>query len=125
MANINANEIERQSKRVYEQTVNCSHRISQIIENLDDISNLVKSEDSNLSNEIIKLIQIYSTLDKKIYEKFRNVASIMDNYAKKSLHIDNVVTQEVKSSNSNLDTISSQLNSLNNDVPEIFDTSWE
>lgn len=118
MANIDANEIARQANRVKEQTVNCTQRILQIVENLDYISGQVISEDSSLSNEIKQLSQIYTSLEKKIYTNFRSVSDVMENYAKKSLQINETITQEVKSSNANLDSINSALNSMG--APEIY-----
>ena len=125
MANFDANEIERQAKRVDEQTLVFSTKVRDVVDNLNNMSNIVRSEDSSLSQEISSLVQTYLVLENKLSSNFKNLSYVMHNYAKKSLQIGDEVTQNVKISNSNLDSINSQLNSLNSDIPEIFDTSWE
>lgn len=119
MANINANEIERQAGRLDTQNVIFTKKVRDVINNLDNIAITVKSEDSSLSNEISKLSQNYAVLENKLSTNFKNLALIMHNYAKKSLSLDQTVTSEVKSTNTNLDNISSELNSVNS-APEIY-----
>ena len=119
MANINANEIERQAGRLDNQNVIFTKKVRDVINNLDNIATTVKSEDSSLSNEISKLSQNYAVLENKLSTNFKSLALIMHNYAKKSLSLDQTVTSEVKSTNTNLDSISSELNSVSG-APEIY-----
>ena len=119
MDNINAKEIERQAGRLDTQNVIFTKKVRDVINNLDNIATTVKSEDSSLSIEINKLSQNYVILENKLSTNFKNLALIMHNYAKKSLSLDQTVTNEVKSTNTNLDNISSELNSID-DLPQFY-----
>ena len=119
MANINANEIERQAGRLDNQNVIFSEYMKKIVSNLSYIAEEVKSEDSSLINEINNLSNLYLNLENKLSYRFKNLAFAMHNYAKKSLSLDQTVTSEVKTTNTNLDNISSELNSVN-DASEIY-----
>lgn len=125
MAVFDANEIERQAGRVDVQTSIFAMKTRDIVDNLNNMASIVKSEDSTLSKEISDLAQTYLLLENKLSSNFKNLALTMHNYAKNSLNIDQQVTQDVKSTNSTLESINSQLNSMGNEnVPEIFDTNW-
>ena len=116
MANINTNEIERQAKRVRVQTDVFNKKTLDLINNLEEISNIVKSEDSSLSQEIHSLAQTILQVRQRTGLSFKNLADVMDKYVNKSRGIDQTITQEVKSTNTSLNDINSKLQS----IPEFY-----
>ena len=119
MANINANEIERQAGRLDTQNIVFTTKVRDIIDNLTNMATTVSSEDSSLTNEINKLATNYSLLENKLSSNFKKLAIIMHDYSKKSLSLDQSMTTDVKQSNTNLDSIASELSSIGN-LPEIY-----
>ena len=128
MANIDANEIGRQANRLDEQNEIFVTKTKNIIDNFMEIANIVQSEDSSLSNEIKKLAETYGTLENVLSNKYKDLAVKMHNYSNQSLQIDENITSEVKSTNSTLDGIASQLGSISkysDEVPQFFSVDFD
>lgn len=124
--NFDANEIERQAKRVEEQLGVFSRKVAVIINNLDEMSSIVKSEDSALSNELKQYWETYVKLQSAIVTNFKMLANTMHGYAKKTIQNEETLTKDVVNANSELENINSIVDNVgtNMGMPEIF-MDWD
>lgn len=124
--NFDANEIERQAKRVEEQLGVFSRKVSTIINNLDEMSAIVKSEDSALSNELKQYWETYVKLQSAIVTNFKMLANTMHGYAKKTIQNEETLSKDVATANTELENINQSINSVgsNMGMPEFY-VDWE
>ena len=122
MANINSNEIERQASRVEEQLGVFSRKVSTIVNNLDEMSVIVKSEDSLLSNELKQYWETYVKLQSAIVTNFKMLANTMHNYAKKTIQNEEIITKDVVTANTELGNINQSIDSVSSNMgmPEFY-----
>ena len=124
--NFDATEIERQATRVEEQLGVFSRKVTTILNNLDEMSTIVKSEDSNLSNEIRNYWETYVKLQSVIVTNFTMLANTMHNYAKKTIQNEETLAKDVVTANTELENINQSIDSVgtNMGMPEVY-VDWE
>ncbi|MDE5889026.1 MAG: hypothetical protein K2H20_03305, partial [Bacilli bacterium] len=99
MANFDANEIKRQASRINEQTEKFINSCNSIIKDLDVLKDLVKSEDSDLSNLLFTLETDYEIVHGSVEKKFAQLAAIMNNWADKTIENQRALEEKLRKRN--------------------------
>ena len=108
---ITAKEIERQAGRVDEEVVNFDRSANVVIKMLMEMSNIVKSDDSNLSKTIDTYTNHFIRLQTNVKNNFGNLANIMHQYASRTLKNEELTSEEVSKASSNMEEINSNISS--------------
>lgn len=93
---LEAKEIKRQAIRVDEELLFFGKNSNDIIVALYELSNIIKSEDSNLAKVISSYRDAYISNSGEITNKFKDLSSIMHTYADKTLGNEETIVSEVE-----------------------------
>jgi len=113
--NFDAKEIERQAGRIDDQLLIFSSKMKIVIDSLDQMSTITKSEDSALSTELNEYYETYLTLQSSLSTNFKMLSNTMHTYASKTIKNEESLTSDVVSANTELETVNSMLNTVNDD----------
>ena len=116
MANFNISDLKNLSERVKIQTANFRKSTNKFIYNCETISKAIKADDSNLSDELYKLALIYNRISITSINAFNTLASVMENYANRTLQNEEALFSDINKINSEVQSINSEINS----IPEIY-----
>ena len=109
---ITAKEIERQAGRVDEEVVNFYKSANAVINMLLEMTNIVKSDDSNLARTIDTYTTHYIKLQTTIKNNFGNLANIMHEYASRTLQNEETTAEEVSKAADELESVVDSASSL-------------
>ncbi len=112
---ITAKEIERQAGRLEVQTDKAIRVYNMRINELYTIGTIVESEDSNLAATVRRFKDTYQNVSVQMDRKFKNLASVMHQYAANTIANENDTSSAVQSINANLSAIEDSLASSNDE----------
>ena len=113
-----ATEIERQASRLTIQAQAFNDNANEIIKELETISSIVSSEDSNLGRSVNQLQNSYIRLYGMINEKYNELADAMHRYASNTIQNEETTTQTISNTASGqLDQIDELLDSIETNKP--------
>lgn len=112
MANFDANDIKRQGNRIDEQLEFFKRKATDIVNDLNNISIILKNEDTNLKTVINTLLESYRSVYNSITKDFAAIASVMKTYANKTLQNQEQAEFNAKNIQGKLEQIYSDLQSL-------------
>ena len=107
-----AKEIQRQANRLKEQSTILLAKLEGAKNICSDISSVVKSEDSNLSQAWSKLAENFANIKRKYDNALNTMIIRMDQYAVKSILNENVIEKSAHAIGSVLDEVSEFLNNI-------------
>ena len=107
-----AKEIKRQAGRVEEQLTKFLNSAYNVRGELENIVEVVISEDSQLARTITNTATTLDALESKMQANFDKLAQIMHKYADETLGNEEVTTDETAAINNELEDILSALNAM-------------
>ena len=110
--NFSASEIQRQSKKLEEEKAVLLFQLQSAKNICDDISRVVRSEDSRLSDNWKALGDTFAGLKGKYEKALETMVDRMKTYAKKTLETEEEMAKSTTEVDSELDEISSFLESI-------------
>ena len=88
------------------------HVVGNLSTRLNEFSEIVKSEDSNLAATCVNLANTFSGIKSKLISVCNSIVTEITNYAKETLANESGATQSLEEINGNLESINSALASL-------------
>lgn len=110
---ITAKEINRQANRLNIQIDRLDDTVRTMKAEFRGLADVIESEDSSLSNYIMKLYDSLEMVNRKVAKNFTNLAQIMDKYAKETKENEEIIRADLSKINDRLEAIIASLNSMN------------
>lgn len=114
--NFNAEELKNTLNKIHRYTTHGDGSIPVYLDwlkgNYERVSEIVKSEDSNLANTCTSLAATFNKLSSKIFEIGTSISTNLEKYINETLANESGATQSLDEINGNLETINSALASI-------------
>lgn len=112
MATFSSGEIIRQSNRVLTECNNIQNYVSEIATFCELISNEVKSEDTSLSSDWIKVKDCFEKISKRIISNGKRLSESLNQYAEKAKQNESELVTKIQRTSSSFDEIDEILDNI-------------